>query len=82
MEIQVRILPALCALHNFIRIYDNDEIHEFNDIEQTAMQDPLEQLAVGPVTMRERNRAYGLHDKIAQDMWDSYQSYRREMGEI
>ena len=53
MEIQVRILPALCALHNFIRIYDNDEIHEFNDIEQTTMQDPPEQLTVGPVTMRE-----------------------------
>jgi hypothetical protein len=31
MEIQVCILPALCALHNFIHIYDADEINQFDD---------------------------------------------------
>jgi DDE superfamily endonuclease len=82
MEIQVRILPALCALHNFIHIYDNDEILEFDHIDCNSFTPGLrEELAAGPTTTREQNRAHALHDKIAQDMWDGYQNYQRGIDE-
>ena len=31
MEIQARILPALCALHNFIRLHDPSDDAQFPD---------------------------------------------------
>ena len=48
MAIQACIPPALCAVHNFIRIHDPDEIHdEHVDIE------PHGELAPGPAGRQE-----------------------------
>lgn len=73
MAIQARIPPALCAVHNFIRIHDPDEIDEFDlDI---GDQDPghvYGELAEGPALHAEKDRAEIRRDNIAQAMWDSY----------
>ena len=74
MAIQARIPPALCAVHNFIRIHDENEIHDFDNV----MEDPIPgafhgELARGPAGAAERQRADAKRDEIAQAMWDSYQ---------
>jgi len=78
MAIQARIPPALCAIHNFIRIYDPTEIHEFD--EDTQELNPADQdvevygdLARGPAGAVEKSRAEIKRDGIAQAMWESYQ---------
>lgn len=74
MAIQARIPPALCAVHNFIRIHDEDEIHDFENV----VEDPIPgavhgELARGPAGAVERRRADAKRDEIAQAMWESYQ---------
>lgn len=84
MDIQALIPPALAALHNFIRDYDPDEIHIYdNDYHLDEQFDPqmglrcesLGELGTGPATAVERDRANERRDKIAADMWDQYQRY-------
>jgi hypothetical protein len=75
MAIQARIPPALCAIHNFIRMHDEDEIFDFEDV----VEDPIPgafhgELARGPAGAAERQRADTKRDQIAQAMWDSYQA--------
>jgi hypothetical protein len=80
MTIQARIPPALAAVHNFIRIHDKDEIHEFEDVLED--RDPQDQdygeLARGPTGRAEKARAEIKRDTIAQAMWISYQELVRE----
>jgi hypothetical protein len=80
MAIQAQIPPALCAIHNFIRVHDTDEIHEFG---QEIDDDTLDfnpdvggngDLAHGPAGAAEKTRAALKRDQIAQAMWDSYQT--------
>ena len=75
MAIQARIPPALTAVHNFIRIHDKDEIHEFgDDIEDGEPGDRnYGELAQGPAGCAEKTRAQAKRDQITQAMWDSYQ---------
>ena len=81
MEYQVRVPPALCALHNFIRIYDPLEIHDFGDIQgdpdRIHEDHHTGSLAEGPASRAERNNADARRDYIAQTMWDSYQEWLR-----
>jgi hypothetical protein len=84
--IQARIPPALCALHNFIRLHDPDEISEYTDdvLEIQLLRnddDDTGELAVGPPTRQARTRANQRRDRIATEMWDSYQEYLRERGD-
>jgi hypothetical protein len=73
MHIQVRIPPALGALHNFIRIHDPGEINDFTfenlrfDVDGEEGGD----LAVGPAGAVERKRATDKRNQIAQAMWES-----------
>jgi hypothetical protein len=74
MAIQARIPPALCAVHNFIRIHDDDEIHDF--LPNVQDQNPGEfygELAAGPAVRAEKERAEIKRDNIAQAMWENYQ---------
>lgn len=73
MKYQVRIPPALCALHNFIRIHDPSEIEDFNDV--LGDPDRTGELAEGPATREERDRADARRDFIAESMWESYQAW-------
>ena len=52
MEIQARLLPALCALHNFILRYDPDDLEEMLDISEELEHgdDNYGNLASGPST--------------------------------
>lgn len=75
MAIQARIPPALCAVHNFIRIHDEDEINEFApDIYDQNPGNFHGELAAGPPVRAEKERAEIKRDNIAQAMWESYQA--------
>jgi DDE superfamily endonuclease len=78
MDIQSLIPAALAALHNFIRIYDPDDI-------DTDVDEPID-FRIGPdprdvgelggnVTPAERVRANARRDTIAASMWEQYQGY-------
>lgn len=73
MDTQALILPALVALHNFIRQYDPEEIHMFNDEAfDFPMSPPESELGTGPATSRETKRANERRDRIAGEMWTQY----------
>jgi hypothetical protein len=74
MAIQARIPPALCAVHNFIRIHDDDEIHDF--LPNVQDQNPGEfygELVAGPAVRAEKERVEIKWDNIVQAMWENYQ---------
>jgi hypothetical protein len=77
MDVQALIPPALAALHNFIRKFDPDEIHEFDPVQFEMVHRPESagELGRGPATSNERARANERRDKIAADMWEQYQRY-------
>ena len=79
MAIQARIPPALCAVHNFIRFHDKDEIHEFVlDLHNQNPGDFYGELAAGPAVCAEKERAEIRRDNIAQAMWESYKELVRD----
>lgn len=85
MAIQVRIFPALAALHNYIRIHDSEEINDFPaEIQDPMPSSALGSLAVGAPSAAEKDHAKDRWDQIAEEMWRQYQAYRqqREVGEI
>ncbi|CDO78156.1 hypothetical protein BN946_scf184541.g2 [Trametes cinnabarina] len=82
MKYQVRLPPALCALHNFIRLHDPSEINDFIDIHEDPDRPPSTgELAQGPATRAERERANARRDYIATSMWNSYQEWARQAEE-
>jgi hypothetical protein len=84
MEIQARIPPALCALHNFIRRHDPSDIEDYIDATDLpgghANGPGIGDLAERAITVTERERAHLERDRIAQAMWDSYQAFVQEGG--
>jgi DDE superfamily endonuclease len=84
MAIQARIPPALAAVHNFIRIHDKNEIHEFNIVleDQEPGDRDYGKLAQGPAGRAEKTRAEIKRDGIAQAMWISYQELVRARGHM
>jgi hypothetical protein len=72
------MVPAICVLHNFIRIHDIDDLPDI--LQHPQVQEGLANnsgdLGNGDVSAAESNRASILRDSIAQDMWASYQAYR------
>ena len=74
MGIQARLLPALCALHNFILRYDPDDLEEMLDTFEDPEHDNVDygNLASGPSTQEARQRSEAGQDEIAQQMWDDY----------
>jgi hypothetical protein len=73
LTIQAYIPPALGAVHNFIRVHDADEIHEFGDDAQDLNPGYYGDLTPGPAGTGEKTRARLKRDQIAQAMWESYQ---------
>lgn len=72
VKVQAQIPSALCAIHNFIQIHNpKEEIPNPGDNE--VQQVDYENNVYGDVAARQ--------DKIAQDMWDSYQRVLEARGE-
>jgi hypothetical protein len=78
MDVQARLAPALAAIHNFIRLYDPDEILDLmdgaEDIQPGVRVPQIGDLALGPARAAERVLADGKRDGIARDMWIQYQA--------
>jgi len=72
MDVQARIPPALCAIHNFIREFDPQDIGDYWYGEHPMPGDRFSDLAQGPPTRDSRTRANSRRDMIAQTMWDDY----------
>jgi hypothetical protein len=73
MKLQVRLPPALGAVHNFIRIHDPEEIDNFADISDEGTHKRYGTQALGPAGHAERLQAAEKCDEIAERMWVQYQ---------
>lgn len=87
MSVQAQIPPACAALHNFILKHDprdvDDLIVAHGEPETDGGVEDFGTLAQGHVTRQEKLRAEALRDRIAQEMWDSYEDLllrRQEEG--
>jgi hypothetical protein len=69
MKLQVRLPPALGAVHNFICIHDPEEIDNCADISDEGTHERYGTLALGPAGHAERRRAAEKRDEIAEKMW-------------
>lgn len=82
---QAKMVPALCVLHNFIRVHDVDDLPTLGDnfqsrvTQRTVRADSLEGLG-GDISAAEKRRATSARDTIAKEMWDSYQRYLNDHG--
>ncbi len=75
LKTQAQMIPALCALHNFIRIHDADDIPPPNDFHDhfhhNTRNNHREELG-GQITSAEKQRAITQRDTIAMAMWEQY----------
>jgi hypothetical protein len=74
MKLQVRLPPALGAVHNFICIHDPEEIDNFADISDEGTHERYGTLALGPAGHAERLWVAENCDEIAERMWVQYQA--------
>ena len=75
MDVQAMIPPALAALHNFIREYDPDEIHMYDEDELLDLRpnlEPVGELGTGCMMPDKTVRAKQRWDDIADAMWEQY----------
>jgi DDE superfamily endonuclease len=88
VDTQAQIAPALAAIHNFIREYDDEEIEDLlqqYDADRAAEPSNHEatgDLAQGPARTAERQAADARRDQIANNMWQQYREElrRRDMA--
>jgi hypothetical protein len=75
MTIQARIPPACAALYNFIMTHDSHDVENLLEVHgQPKTNDcDIGTLAETHVTRAEKLWAEVLQDKIAEEMWTSYQ---------
>lgn len=79
LQMQAMIVPALAALHNFIRLHDSsDVIASASDAEQSSQNGyPTGPTEIGElgfhISAEERTQAALKRDRIALDMWADYQ---------
>lgn len=94
-KIQAHLPAALAALHNVIRKYDPDEIHDcikkldvpefdINDLDpEPELEKGTEgELAKGPPKQAERKGAERRRNEMAEHMWIQYQQVLHDRGEI
>lgn len=81
---QARVVPACCAVHNFIRIHDPDDSlsDDEDDTESrshSAANDDLfdEESLGGAISRAETRRADERRNAIAEAMWEDYCARRR-----
>jgi hypothetical protein len=81
MSVQVRIPPALAAVHNFIRKHDPEEICEFGDVREDPNPGGYGVLGEGPPRRHEISHATSTRNHIAGMMWEHYQRIMGGFGE-
>lgn len=82
MGIQARIPPALCLVHNVIRVHDPNDMMEYrNVLDEHLLTADTGSLADGPPTEQARTRANLHRDQIAGEMWEAYNKERVRRGE-
>ena len=80
-------MPAICALHNFIRIHDPTDEGQLTTGNATGVTGvserptPNEEELHNYISRAETNRATAKRDQIAKEMWASYQQILTERGE-
>lgn len=84
MDIQARIPPALCALHNFIRRHDPSDINDYIDNDNPThirANDPgIGTLALDALTAAERQSADNRREEIARKHVGSLSAYHPGAG--
>ena len=75
-EIQAKVILALCALHNFIRVHDPDDLNDQDWQQEVEQQPPTSSAAdlKNRVNRAERDHTILRQEKIAGDMWNDYLS--------
>ena len=86
MDIQAHIPPSLAVIHNFILDHDSEEVSEIAETPDPNPGNlPVERdfgtPAHRPPNAAEKARAKRKQNRIAQEMWDSYQAILVERGE-
>jgi hypothetical protein len=88
VDTQAKLAPALAAIHNFIREYDDEDIQELlnrDAVDQATLPGrgvDTGDLALGPARTAERQVADSRRDLIASAMWKQYQAELRRRGAI
>jgi hypothetical protein len=85
LAVQTKLVPALCVLHNFIRVHDPDDEGDLDDKDndeaeanhpQVVQAAPWRAEDLGhSITSAERERAARKRDNIAEAMWAQYIEY-------
>ena len=79
MDIQARIPPALCCIHNIIRRWDPVKLE---DIEHGIAATPPPGSADGIPTNTDRDWMSAVWERIAGDIWSSYAAEPVCRGEL
>jgi hypothetical protein len=87
VDTQAKLAPALAAIHNVIREYDDIDIMAQLDEDvdyNSGIEEPSAgagDLAQGPARTAERRQSDARRDRIAGEMWQQYQAelHRRNM---
>lgn len=76
LKAQVKLVLALCVLHNFICTFDpNDlDVEDLEEIERRSLPRNPSDFG-GAVDATERRCADARHDVIAKEMWVQYVAY-------
>ena len=82
VDTQAKLAPALAAIHNVIREYDETDVQSLLNeyIDDSPVGEPSEgtgELAQGPARTGERRQADNRRDRIADEMWRQYQTELR-----
>ena len=81
MDLQVCLLPALAAIHNFICDLDPTNLSDFTEVEDIQPSWRLGDLADALPHCAEKERANNRCDNIANAMWVQYQQYLAAGGD-
>jgi hypothetical protein len=89
VDTQAKLAPALAAIHNVIREYDDSDmealLNEYIDDEPGLGGEHNEgtgNLAEGPARSAERRQADGRRARITDEMWQQYQAELRRRNVI
>ena len=75
LETQTKIVPALCALHNFICVYNPEEKMGLEELSAWTLRRSSEDFCHQGVSAQEKARANTKRDDIAKEMWRQYQEH-------
>jgi hypothetical protein len=82
LKTQAQLVLALIVIHNFIRIFDPEDLPEPDDDNNGPNQGTEEntgRLQMG-VSVEEKSRATKFRDEIAKKMWQDYQRWKANQG--